>query len=519
MKNQGSDEQLLDILVVGGGINGAGIAADAAGRGLSVALFEANDFASATSSASSKLIHGGLRYLEHYEFRLVSEALAEREVILKKAPHVAQPMRFRLPHRPFLRPAWMIRCGLFLYDNLGKRTTLPGSRTVNIAKSGLLKPEMKVGFEYSDCWVDDARLVMLNILSAQENGAEVANYCKVDKAVREGNVWRVTITNQLTGEHFVRKSKALVNAAGPWVKQFYDQGLVNHSPRNIRLIKGSHIVVPKVHNEEQAYILQNKDNRIVFVIPYMDDFSIIGTTDIEYKGDPRKVSISEDEVEYLLDVVNQHFVKQLSSDDVVWTYSGVRPLCDDESDSPQAITRDYTLELEQSLDEAPLLSIFGGKLTTYRKLGEAAMSKLAPYFPEMGKPWTNQHALPGGNFSCTREQLVKSIRTKFPWITQKLAMRYVKQFGTSTYALLAETQTQADMGIQFAQDVYQKEIDYLIECEHVKTLEDLLWRRTKLGLYLSAHEASQIDNYIQRKGSEMPHSHVEMAAVALPEAM
>lgn len=367
---QNKSSKVLDILVIGGGINGAGIAADAAGRGLSVGLFEANDFASATSSASSKLIHGGLRYLEHYEFRLVSEALAEREVLLKKAPHVAQPMRFRLPHRPYLRPAWMIRCGLFLYDNLGKRTTLPASHMVNLAKSGLLKEEMKVGFEYSDCWVDDARLVLLNILAAQENGAEVANYCKVDRAVREQGIWTVTITNQLTGEQFERKAKALVNAAGPWVKQFFDDGLSTPSPRNIRLIKGSHIVVPKVHDEEQAYILQNKDNRIVFVIPYMGDFSIIGTTDVEYKGDPRNVSIEDDEVDYLVDIVNQHFVKQISADDVVWTYSGVRPLCDDESDSPQAITRDYTLELEQELDQAPLLSIFGGKLTTYRKLGK-----------------------------------------------------------------------------------------------------------------------------------------------------
>lgn len=377
--NNGSSST-LDLIVIGGGINGAGIAADAAGRGLTVGLYEASDYASATSSASSKLIHGGLRYLEHYEFRLVSEALAEREVLLRKAPHIAQPMRFRLPHRPFLRPAWMIRCGLFLYDNLGKRTTLPASKTVNLAQSGLLKPEMKVGFEYSDCWVDDARMVLLNVLAAKENGAETRNYCRVEAARREGGVWVVTIRDVMTDQTFERKAKALVNAAGPWVKQFFDDGLEQESPRNIRLIKGSHIVVPRIHDEPQAYILQNKDNRIVFMIPYLDKFSIIGTTDVEYKGDPREVAISDDEVDYLIDIVNQHFVQQLTTEDVVWTYSGVRPLCDDESDSPQAITRDYTLELDAELDQAPLLSVFGGKLTTYRKLGEAALKKLEPLY-------------------------------------------------------------------------------------------------------------------------------------------
>ncbi|WP_117235234.1 glycerol-3-phosphate dehydrogenase [Vibrio maerlii] len=499
MKTKEIDNRVLDLIVIGGGINGAGIAADAAGRGLSVGLYELNDFASATSSASSKLIHGGLRYLEHYEFRLVSEALAEREVLLAKAPHIAQPMRFRLPHRPFLRPAWMIRCGLFLYDHLGKRTTLPASQKVDLAASGLLKPEMKIGFEYSDCWVDDARLVLLNVLSAKQNGAEVENYCKVESATREGNIWRVTLVDQITGETKQRFAKAVVNAAGPWVKQFFDDGLETPSPRNIRLIKGSHIVVPKVHDEEQAYILQNKDNRIVFVIPYMDDFSIIGTTDVEYKGNPREVAIDDNEINYLVDIVNQHFVKQLTPADVVWTYSGVRPLCDDESDSPQAITRDYTLELEQELDQAPLLSIFGGKLTTYRKLGESAMKMLAPYFPEMGSPWTGKESLPGGNFSCSREQLANSITQQYPWITNKLAHRYVRQFGTHTFAMLANVKDSSDMGHEFAEDVYQVEVDYMIEHELVKTGEDLMWRRTKLGLYLNHEQQQSVTQYISDK--------------------
>jgi glycerol-3-phosphate dehydrogenase len=497
-----STSSTLDLIVIGGGINGAGIAADAAGRGLNVGLYEANDFASATSSASSKLIHGGLRYLEHYEFRLVSEALAEREVLLRKAPHVAQPMRFRLPHRPFLRPAWMIRCGLFLYDNLGKRTTLPGSKTVNLAKSGLLKPEMKTGFEYSDCWVDDARMVLLNVLAAKENNAEVRNYCRVEKAHREGGIWHVTILDVMTNQRFERKAKALVNAAGPWVKQFFDDGLEQASPRNIRLIKGSHIVVPRIHDEPQAYILQNKDNRIVFMIPYLDKFSIIGTTDLEYKGDPREVAIDDVEVDYLIDIVNQHFVKQLGREDVVWTYSGVRPLCDDESDSPQAITRDYTLELDAELDQAPLLSIFGGKLTTYRKLGEAALKKLEPHLTSMGAPWTANNTLPGGNFSCSREQLAKMIHTKYPWASEALLLRYVTQFGTYTWKLLEGANSEADLGIQFSSEahgVYQVEIDYLINEEMAMTDEDILWRRTKLGLYMSESEQQAVTDYLKEK--------------------
>ncbi|MCC4783012.1 glycerol-3-phosphate dehydrogenase [Vibrio splendidus] len=497
-----STSSTLDLIVIGGGINGAGIAADAAGRGLNVGLYEANDFASATSSASSKLIHGGLRYLEHYEFRLVSEALAEREVLLRKAPHVAQPMRFRLPHRPFLRPAWMIRCGLFLYDNLGKRTTLPGSKTVNLAKSGLLKPEMKTGFEYSDCWVDDARMVLLNVLAAKENNAEVRNYCRVEKAHREGGIWHVTILDVMTNQRFERKAKALVNAAGPWVKQFFDDGLEQASPRNIRLIKGSHIVVPRIHDEPQAYILQNKDNRIVFMIPYLDKFSIIGTTDLEYKGDPRNVAIDDVEVDYLIDIVNQHFVKQLGREDVVWTYSGVRPLCDDESDSPQAITRDYTLELDAELDQAPLLSIFGGKLTTYRKLGEAALKKLEPHLTNMGAPWTANNTLPGGNFSCSREKLAKMIHTKYPWASEALLLRYVTQFGTYTWKLLEGANCEADLGNQFSSEahgVYQVEIDYLINEEMAMTDEDILWRRTKLGLYMSESEQQAVTDYLKEK--------------------
>lgn len=490
------DNSILDIIVVGGGINGAGIATDAAGRGLRVGLYEASDFASATSSASSKLIHGGLRYLEHYEFRLVGEALAEREVLLKKLPHIAHPMRFRLPHQPHLRPAWMIRAGLFLYDHLGKRTTLPASCGLRFGADSVLVPEITKGFEYSDCWVDDARLVILNAMSVAQAGGEVRNRCRVERAVRVGDIWQVTIRDLLTDHTFERQAHALVNAAGPWVKTFFDQSTDLTSPRNIRLIKGSHIVVPRVHEQTQAYILQNEDNRIVFVIPYLDRFSIIGTTDVEYQGNPRDVVIDEQEIGYLLDVYNRHFKKQLERQDVVWTYSGVRPLCDDESDSPQAITRDYTLELEQEGTQAPLLSIFGGKLTTYRKLAEAAMVKLAPFFPQMGPSWTADSYLPGGADGFTRETFARELKQRYPWLTEFTCLRLATNYGVCANTMLAQVQCEADMGTDFGEQFYQIELEYLIQHEFVQTVEDALWRRSKMGLYLTKEQQQRVAEYL-----------------------
>ncbi|MDD2842808.1 MAG: glycerol-3-phosphate dehydrogenase, partial [Tolumonas sp.] len=320
-----------DLVVIGGGINGTGIAADAAGRGLAVALFEADDLASATSSASSKLIHGGLRYLEHYEFRLVKEALAERETLLRMAPHIAHPMRFRLPHRPHLRPAWMIRAGLFLYDHLAKRVTLPACSSIRFSPNDGVQPHLVKGFEYSDAWVDDARLVVLNAMQARQHGARIDTRTACIKAVREQTHWQVTLQDQLNGQTFDVTADALVNATGPWVKRLFDETMALKSPRNIRLVKGSHIIVPRIHEREEAYILQNEDKRIVFVIPYQQNFSLIGTTDLEYTGDLRAVQINAEEVQYLCDVVNKHFIHQIAPADVVWSYSGVRPLCDDES--------------------------------------------------------------------------------------------------------------------------------------------------------------------------------------------
>ena len=494
-----------DLIVIGGGINGAGIAADAAGRGLSVLLLEAQDLACATSSASTKLIHGGLRYLEHYEFRLVSEALAEREVLLKLAPHIAFPMRFRLPHQPHLRPAWMIRIGLFMYDHLGKRTSLAGSKSLKFGENSVLKPAITRGFEYSDCWVDDARLVVLNAQEVEERGGEVRTRTRVNRAWRENGLWMVEAQEIDTGKTFTFRAKGLVNAAGPWVKQLFDEGLKLKSPYGIRLIKGSHIVVPRVHTEQQSYILQNEDNRIAFVIPWMDEFSIIGTTDVEYHGDPKNVKIDDEEVDYLLKIYNSYFKKQLTKEDIVWTYSGVRPLCDDESDSAQKITRDYTLDVHDEQGKAPLLSIFGGKLTTYRKLAEHAMEKLSKYYPNAGPAWTKNGVLPGGNINGDRDGYSIELRRRYSWLPESLALHYARTYGSQTDLILEGATSIGSLGENFGHQFYEAELRYLVEKEWVVELDDAIWRRTKLGMWLTKPEQARVaewlkDNAQQRKG-------------------
>ncbi|QKJ85279.1 Glycerol-3-phosphate dehydrogenase [Paramixta manurensis] len=491
-----------DLIVIGGGINGAGIAADAAGRGLSVLMLEAQDLACATSSASSKLIHGGLRYLEHYEFRLVSEALAEREVLLKMAPHIAFPMRFRLPHRPHLRPAWMIRIGLFMYDHLGKRTSLPGSKGLRFGADSVLKPEIVRGFEYSDCWVDDARLVVLNAQEVVKQGGEVRTRTRVTRAWREAGIWVVEAEDIDSGKTFTWRAKGLVNAAGPWVKQLFDDNLKLKSPYGIRLIKGSHIVVPRVHTQKQAYILQNEDHRIVFVIPWMDEFSIIGTTDVEYKGDPQNVQIDDKETDYLLQVYNAHFKQVLTRDDIVWSYSGVRPLCDDESDSPQAITRDYTLDVHDESGQAPLLSVFGGKLTTYRKLAEHAMEKLAKYYPNAGPAWTKSCVLPGGDIAGTREDYAASLRRRYPFITEGMARHFARTYGSNSELFLKEAKSLEDLGENFGHDFYEAELRYLVQYEWVRKLDDAIWRRTKQGMWLDEAQQSRIAAWLETHGKK-----------------
>lgn len=487
---------LLDLFVVGGGINGVGIANDAAGRGLKVGLCEQADLAQATSSASSKLIHGGLRYLEHYEFRLVREALREREVLLRKAPHIVWPLRFILPHQPHLRSAWMIRAGLFLYDHLGKRDSLAGSSGLRFDAPGPLKGHIKRGFEYSDCWVDDARLVVLNALQARDNGAEILVRTRCLEAHDEDGQWRLVLENVANGARFERHARALVNATGPWVESFIGASTPRRSRYAIRMIQGSHIVVPRINADERAFILQNRDGRIVFVLPYEQDFSLIGTTDVRYRGDPARVGASDAEIDYLLDVVNAHFTTPLRRENIVATFSGVRPLCDDESAEPSAMTRDYTLDLDRR--GAPLLSVFGGKITTYRKLAEAALRELAPLLPAMGERWTTAALLPGGDIGSQADFRARLIRD-YPFLGEARARRYAASYGSLCLRFLDGCRQAEDLGEDFGAGLSRREIDYLIADEWARDADDVLWRRTKMALRLSASQRRRLTAYLHDK--------------------
>lgn len=487
----------FDVFIVGGGINGAGIAADAAGRGLSVGLCEMGDLAQATSSSSSKLIHGGLRYLEHYEFRLVKEALNEREVLLKIAPHLVTPMRFQMPHRPHLRPAWLIRIGLFLYDNLGKRETLMGSKGVKYGADSPLKADITQGFEYSDCWVDDARIVVANVLSAQRDGAEIFARTRCISAKRVNNQWVIGLEDQITKETREVTAKALVNAAGPWVSSFIETKLERKAPYGIRMIKGSHIVVPKLYQHSNSFIMQNTDKRIIFAIPYREHYTLLGTTDMEYKGDPKAVAISEEETQYILKVTNDHFKKTLTPADVIWSYSGVRPLLEDESSDPSAVTRDYTLHVEDQQNKAPLLSIFGGKITTYRKLALSAMTKLEPYFDHLAAPWTHSKPLPGGNLGMSLDAFAMKLQQDYPFIGASLAHRFANSYGDLSHAFLKKANSESDLGQHFGNQLYQLEVDHLIHNEWAHSAEDILWRRTKLGLEFTPDQVNALDSYVQ----------------------
>lgn len=489
-----------DLAVIGGGINGVGIAADAAGRGLKVFLCEKDDLASHTSSASSKLIHGGLRYLEHYEFRLVREALAEREVLLAKAPHIVKPMRFVLPHRPHLRPAWMIRAGLFLYDHLGKRKRLGASRSLRFGAGNPLKPVITRGFEYADCAVDDARLVVLNAMAAREKGAHIHTHTRCLRAERVDGVWEVAL-QQADGSQRTIRARALVNAAGPWVASFIKDDLKLDAPYGIRLIQGSHIIVPRLYEGEHAYILQNEDQRIVFAIPYLDRFTLIGTTDREYSADPAKVAITEMETDYLLKIVNEHFNHQLSRADILHTYSGVRPLCNDESDNPSAVTRDYTLALSASDGQAPLLSVFGGKLTTYRKLAESAMGELKPFFTQMRDSWTATAPLPGGENMTTVQALVDAVLARHGWLPVDIAKRWAVTYGSRAWRLIEGVSGPEDLGQPIGGGLFSREVDYLIAQEWAVQADDILWRRTKLGLFTSPAEKQALADYLHRAHS------------------
>jgi len=440
--------EVFDLAVIGGGINGCGIARDAVGRGLSVILLEQGDLAQGTSSASTKLFHGGLRYLEFYEFRLVREALKERETLLQAMPHISWPMRFVLPHHSGLRPAWFLRLGLFIYDHLGGRKLLPPTRSVDLKTDPVgvpLKDDFRKAFEYSDCWVEDSRLVVLNARDAADRGADVRTRTSCDHAERVEGIWRVTLRDVDSGAKTTIQAKALVNAGGPWVDQVIQNRLgINMSDR-IRLVRGSHIVTKKLFDHPQSYIFQNADGRIVFAIPYENDFTLIGTTDVDHEDAPENVTCTPEESDYLRKSASEYFKRPIEEADVVWTYSGVRPLYDDGAKSATAATRDYVLKVEDRDGDAPLLSIFGGKITTYRRLAEAALEKLTPYFPKMRRDWTATEALPGGDFKYTDfDRLVTELRIAHPWVDEVWARRLVRAYGTQTRALLEGATRKSD---------------------------------------------------------------------------
>ena len=491
--------EIVDLFVIGGGVNGAGIARDAAGRGLSVILCEKDDLAEGTSSRSGKLVHGGLRYLEYYEFRLVREALIEREVLLESAPHIIWPMRFVLPHSPDDRPAWLVRLGLFLYDHLGGRKRLPATRTLNLrtAPEGApIKDAFRRGFEYSDCWVDDARLVVINALDAAERGARVFTRTACTAVRRENGLWVVEMQDGRTGIRTVVRARALINAAGPWVNDIVNRVAGQNSRRNVRLVKGSHIVVPKFWEGRQAYLIQNSDKRVIFINPYQNDLALIGTTDIPYEGRPEDVAADESEVDYLIKVVNRYFERGLARGDVVYSFSGVRPLYDDNADNPSAVTRDYIFELDAPDAQAPLLSVFGGKITTFRKLAEHALDRIAPFFPHMGKPWTAKAHLPGGDIAnADFEQFLGDLARAYPWMPASLVKHYGRLYGTRTRALVGNAGSLEQLGRRFGKDFFEREAAYLFEHEWALTAADILDRRTKHALHLSSGERAAFEDW------------------------
>lgn len=486
----------VDLLIIGGGINGVGIARDAAGRGLKVTLVEQADLASATSSASTKLIHGGLRYLEFFEFRLVREALIERERLLRIAPHIIRPMQFILPHVPELRPRWLMRLGLFLYDHIGGRKILPASRSVRVANGayGPLRAGLDHAFAYSDCWVDDSRLVVLNAIDAAERGASIRTRTRFVSARGEGNHWIAECQDAKTQQTFPVRARALVNAAGPWVQQVLHGIPQAKVAGQVRLIKGSHIVVPRLFDGEHAFMLQNPDGRIVFTIPYQDEFTLVGTTDVPFEGDATQVHISPDEVQYLCTTVNNYFRRTITPADVKWSYAGVRPLSDDDSENASKVTRDYRLELTETTDDAPvLLSVFGGKITTYRRLAEAALEKLQSHLEFSDREWTDTKALPGGEFPrADFASFLAGVQKRWSFLPATLAHRLARAYGARVEKILGQAQAMTDLGEHYGGGLTRAEIDYLIAHEWARSADDVLWRRTKVGLHLDEAQRAAV---------------------------
>jgi len=487
--------QTFDLLVIGGGINGVGVARDAAGRGLSVALAEKSDFAAGTSACTSKLIHGGLRYLELYEFRLVRESLLEREVLLRIAGHLVWPARFVMPHVPELRPRWMIRLGLFLYDHLGRRDTLAGSHAVRLDappyNSGL-RPEVRHGFVYSDCRVDDARLVIATAMSARAHGAEMLPRTECVSARRDAGLWQVSLRD---ADGTVRElsARAIVNVAGPWVKHALNERLGQPSDEDVRLVKGSHIVLPRLYQGDHAYILQNDDRRVIFMIPYEERFTLVGTTDEPYEGDPAHPEASDAEVEYLCRAVNRYLAAPVRPAQVAWRFAGVRPLYDDGTGDPSAVTRDYTLRLDHAVGQAPVLSVFGGKLTTYRRLAEEVMQKLGPYFAGLGEAWTGNEPLPGSDFGDAGRSAAKAaLAGRYPKLPEQLLRNLFRRHGTLASDVLGDARSTADLGEHYGAWLTERELRYFVEREWAGSAEDVLWRRTKAGLHMSSQQRERV---------------------------
>ncbi|MWB76837.1 glycerol-3-phosphate dehydrogenase [Pseudooceanicola sp. 216_PA32_1] len=517
-----------DLFIIGGGINGCGIARDASGRGLSVVLAEMNDLASATSSASTKLFHGGLRYLEYFEFRLVREALIEREVLLKAMPHISWPMRFVLPYSPDMRfeaetptsrllslampwmkgrrPAWLIRLGLFMYDNLGGREVLKGTKTLSLqnAPEGKgLAPRFARAYEYSDCWVEDSRLVVLNARDAAKRGARLLTRTKVLSAERKGDLWRIETQNTENGETAVHHARMLVNAGGPWVGDIIQGKIRLKSNEGVRLVRGSHIVTRRLFDHDKCYIFQGTDGRIVFAIPYETDFTLIGTTDAEHHDPSQKPECTPEERQYLIDFVNQYLASPIAEDDVVWTYSGVRPLYDDGATSATAATRDYTLKVD-SRDGAPVLNIFGGKITTYRRLAEGALEKIGQHLTS-GAPWTRGVPLPGGNFPVDGfDALVAGLRADYGFLDAFWARRLARAYGTEAREILGRAQTPAALGRDFGATLTEAEVKWMMTHEFARTAEDVIWRRTKLGLRLKPEQVQALDGWMAAQRSAKP---------------
>jgi glycerol-3-phosphate dehydrogenase len=489
---------IYDLAIIGGGINGCGIARDAAGRGLKVLLTEQDDLAGGTSSASTKLIHGGLRYLEHYEFRLVREALIEREVLLQAAPHIIRPLRFVLPHHKGLRPWPVLRLGLFLYDHLGGRKILPATRSVDLRQDTTgepLKPEFTRAFEYSDCWVDDARLVVLNAMGAHERGADIRTRTRCIAARRQDGLWRCTLERQ--GEKSTISARMLINTGGPWVSQVLGNVVGMNDPDKIRMVKGSHIVVGKLYDHDRCYIFQNKDGRICFAIPYEQNYTLIGTTDEDHHGDPEKPKISPEERDYLLGSVSDYLKKPVTKDMVRWSYAGIRPLYDDGASKAQEATREYVLKLDAPESQPPLLSVFGGKITTFRKLAEAALEKVSSFFPQLGKSWTASTALPGGDFPYADvEARIVDFGRRYPFLGTQNARRIFRAYGTRADRVLGGAKSAADLGESFGV-LSQREVEYLAREEWAETADDILWRRSKLGLHLADADQAALRSHIE----------------------